>query len=152
MQLALLMIICLLPASLSANDSAWLQLPPSKWSDAADRLEISETSVMEVVHSKVAHALQMLESKSAAPLTGGQAELFSGRSLELQEGNVYVLVRCLFGHGATGGYTVIVSADGGQLLVGHLSLGTAISATKSALVLQLKRVPKTVFGSVSFAR
>lgn len=151
-RLFLLIILSLFPVYLVAQESLWLQPPSESWSSSSDHLEIDKGEVMEITHSKVAHALQVLESRSAVALTEDQAELMTGRTLELKKEKVYVLTRCCFGHGSTGGYEVVSSSDGKQLFVVHFSLGSVVPVTKSALVIRLNRVPRSVFGSVSFAR
>lgn len=136
----------------TAADKVWVAPPPINWNNGKDAEEIPDDFVCEIVHSKVAYAISMLASRSAVTITSNQAELFAGRPWPLNKGRLFVLVRSEFGHGATGGYAVSSSADGKKVFVGHLSLGDPVAPTRSALLLQLKSVPSTIFASASFAR
>jgi hypothetical protein len=145
----LLMTSCI---RLFANDGQWLPPVPPNWSKNSRANEIAEEMVREVIHSQVQHAMQILGAKHAIEVDSSLMELLSGRSWPLNKGKHFVLVRACFGNGATGGYMALLSNDGKDLLVGHLSLGSATRPTNSVLLLQLEIVPTNVFSSVSFAK
>lgn len=137
---------------LRGEEKAWLMPPPPNWNNGKEGLEVPDDLVHEVDHSKISYAFAKIDSTQAIKVTASQVELLTGRPISLEAGMFFVLVRSEFGHGATGAYSVSSSDDGASLCVAHLSLGTPVKATKSALVVQLKKVPDKVYSAVSFAK
>lgn len=142
----------MLALSLRAAEKAWLMPLPQNWNNGKDGMEVADDLVHEIDHSKIEYAFAKIDSTQAIKVTASQVELLTGRSIPLKAGMFFVLVRSEFGHGATGAYSVSSSDDGASLHVVHLSLGTPVKATKSAILVQLKKVPDNVYSSLSFAK
>lgn len=138
--------------NVDAADFSWVTPPPSNWAKGKMLKEVAEESIWEIVHTKVGYAMVLLASSGAVEVSADQAELLTGRILTPAKGMLLVLVRCQFGNGGTGKYFVSLTPEGESILVSHVSLGEPGKLTPSAVLIQTRRVPTTVFASTSFAR
>lgn len=149
---AFLFVLVMSFTRLLAGEAEWLPPAPRDWSRNGPAVEIAKESIREVDHSQVQHAMKVLGDKHAIEIDSRLVKLLSGKSWKRDKGRRFVLVRSSFGNKATGGYMALLSNNGKDLLVGHLSLGSATRPTNSVLLLQLETVPAKVFSSVSFAK
>lgn len=136
----------------AADDQAgreWLRSPP-KDNISGEWIGLPETDTYEVVASKEIVALiRDLADKDIAPLSEVTAKYFTGHYYRGERGMKPFLVRAVYGHGGTGGYTV--SRRGNDLLIRHDSLGRSSAYHKSALVVNLDFAPRQVYIVASIA-
>jgi len=135
-----------LPTRTQAED--WLNPPPARTESANDEA-IAPADYYEVVASKQFAAEVRLAEQSIIQLTPDEARTYTGAYFAVATGKTPYLVRALYGHGATGGYTL--SRQGNDLLIVHQSLGRNTVYNRSAFVVNLSFAPKTVYLSVSIA-
>ena len=147
-----LLLLAIASTALAADSSdgkAWLYPAPSTFSSASWK-ELPDSDIFEVVASKeyVAEVRDLVRSRFV-PLTQEVARYFTGDYYRCPSGKRPFLVRAVFAHGGTGGYTLFRS--GNTLLVSHASLGRTVVYNRSALVVNLAFTPTDVYTEVSVA-
>ena len=143
-------------SNLSAGDAIsienWLRPQPQGWNTRTDLIEVDAAYVVEPIHTRVAYCLQHLIGASALEIKESLALFITGRKFRAKDGEKIVLLRSVFGNGATGDYTIWRSDDGKELSISHLSLGASAPLTISSVITSLPSVPKQVYGSVAVAK
>ena len=128
----------------------WLKPPPAGSFTGAGTQEVDEAETYEVVASKLHVAeLRDLKDRGYIAITSEQAKYFTGPYFSCPRGKNPYLVRAVYGHGGTGGYSV--KREGRKLLVEHDSLGRRNSANKSALIVNLDFEPESMYTVVRIA-
>jgi hypothetical protein len=130
------------------DGTEWLN-PPSIDSFGAGAT-VGEENIFEVVASKEDVAIfGDLKDRSIVSMEESIAKYYAGTHMHCAKGLKPYLVRAVYGHGGTGGYSV--TRIGSDILVSHGSLGRTSPANKSALVLCLDFAPVVVYTSVEIA-
>ena len=114
---------------------------------AGEWQEIAQSDIFEVVASREYVAVNRdLAMTAVAPLTVEAAKYFNPR-YETAPGKQAYLVRAVYGHGGTGGYSVLRHES--DLRIVHDSLGHSDACNASALIINLDFAPREVYLEVS---
>lgn len=137
-------IFCLfLFSNLVVARSDWVNDPIGSCTQRSELKKIDVSDVAEVQHSRFEVAKQKLQNLSIVEVTENLASWYSGRKIQNSGEARFYLVRAVFGHGGTGGFSVF-NCDG-NLLISHHSLGNRQEPKESALIVKLTSPPKNVY-------
>lgn len=105
--------------------------------------------IYEVPKSRSDTALSRLEKVRFRKLVENEAKFFLGEFYEKPGNKDPYLVRAVYGHGGTGGFSFNWCGD--DILIVHLSLGKGRPENRTALILNLDKAPKNVYISMHTA-
>lgn len=129
--------------------SAWLRQPPDSVSVTKGWVAVPTKDAYEVVASREAWAVVLLEKEPIVPLSAELARSLAGDHFIADPDKKPYLVRAVCGHGATGGYTL--SRRGRELLIAHGSLGRHRRYQRSAFIVNFDVPPTELYLTVSIA-
>jgi len=124
----------------------WMSAETAGLSDDAGT-PLPDKDSCEIPASKLNVALNTLAKQTHLKLNNDEAKYYIGHCLPAEPGKTYYLVRAVYGHGGTGGYSVRRYGD--NLIIFHGSLGHSNTFSKSALVVSLGFTPKRVIVKAS---